>query len=63
MDVIEQVVQLIVNNGLGVACVFYMIYFHHTSLRDIQNTQNDMTNILGIMKTELEDIRNEIKKG
>lgn len=63
MEVIEQVMNLIVNNGIGVACVFYLIFFQHTTMSGIQKNISDMTNILGIMKEELKDLRDEIRAG
>lgn len=38
-------VNLIVNNGIGVVCVGYMIYFQMTTLKAIEENQ-DNTNIL-----------------
>lgn len=61
MDVIEQVVNLIINNGIGVACVFYLIYFQHTTMRDLQKNMYDMTNILGIIKDEIKEIKEKTK--
>ena len=38
-------VNLIVNNGIGVVCVGYMIYFQMTTLKTIEENQ-DNTNVL-----------------
>lgn len=38
-------VNLIVNNGIGVVCVGYMIYFQMTTLKAIEENQ-DNTNVL-----------------
>ena len=41
----EEMINLIVNNGIGIVCVGYMIYFQSTTLKDIQNNQ-EKTNLL-----------------
>lgn len=64
----NDIVTIITNNGIGVACVFYLIYFNHTTLKEIQKTlwefnlqMKDMTNILGIMKQELQELKGKKK--
>lgn len=41
----EEMINLIVNNGIGIVCVGYMIYFQSTTLKEIQNNQ-EKTNLL-----------------
>lgn len=41
----EDMINLIVNNGIGIVCVGYMIYFQSTTLKEIQNNQ-EKTNLL-----------------
>lgn len=41
----EDLINLIVNNGIGIVCVGYMIYFQSTTLKEIQNNQ-EKTNLL-----------------
>lgn len=41
----EEMINLIVNNGIGIVCVAYMIYFQSTTLKEIQNNQ-EKTNLL-----------------
>lgn len=38
MDFIEPIIKLIVDNGIGVACVIYLIYFQSTTMKEITNT-------------------------
>lgn len=38
MEFIEQLIKLIVDNGIGVACVIYLIYFQSTTMKEITNT-------------------------
>lgn len=41
----KEMINLIANNGIGIVCVGYMIYFQSTTLKDIQNNQ-EKTNLL-----------------
>ena len=34
----SDLIQLIVNNGIGVVCVAYMIYFQLTTMKDVTKT-------------------------
>ena len=64
----NDIVSIITNNGIGVACVVYLMYFNHTTLKEIQKTlwefnlqMKDMTNILSIMKQELQELKGNKK--
>ena len=39
---IESLVNIIVNNGIGVVCVAYMIYFQLTTMKEIIRTMTTM---------------------
>ena len=39
---IESLVNIIVNNGIGVVCVAYMIYFQLTTMKEIITTMDKM---------------------
>lgn len=58
----EEIITLITNNGIGVVCVGYLIFFQHFTMSKISSAMVDMTNILGIMKNELQDMKEEIKE-
>ncbi len=65
----DQLINVITNNGIGVACVLYLMYFQHTTMKDIQQTIHeyaislkDVTNILSIMKQELQEMKDLINK-
>lgn len=57
----NDIIQLIVNNGIGVVCVAYMIYFQLTTMKDMNKTLNEMTTTLKIMNQDIEDIKGKIK--
>lgn len=57
----NDLIQLIVNNGIGVVCVAYMIYFQLTTMKDMNKTLNEMTTTLKIMNQDIEDIKGKIK--
>lgn len=57
----NDIIQLIVNNGIGVVCVAYMIYFQLTTMKDMNKTLNEMTTTLKMMNQDIEDIKGKIK--
>lgn len=65
----QELINVIVNNGIGVVCVAYLMYFQMTTMKEIQNTlwefnlhMKDITNILAIVKQELQELKEEKKK-
>ena len=38
----NDLINLITNNGIGIVCVAYLIYFQATTMKDISKTLNDM---------------------
>lgn len=57
----NDLIQLIVNNGIGVVCVAYMIYFQMTTMKDMNKTLNEMTSTLKLMNQDIEEIKNKVK--
>ena len=64
----QELINVIVNNGIGVVCVAYLMYFQMTTMKEIQKTlwefnlqMKDMTNILSIMKQELQELKGNKK--
>ena len=65
----QELINVIVNNGIGVVCVAYLMYFQMTTMKEIQKTlwefnihMKDITNILAIVKQELQELKEEKKK-
>lgn len=59
-EVVKNIVQIIVNNGIGVACVAYMIYFQMTTMKDLVKNQNKMTEALNLISERLENLEDKI---
>lgn len=58
----EDLIKLIVNNGIGVVCVGYMIYFQLTTMKEMNKTMNDVSTSLKLMNQDIEEIKNKIDK-
>ena len=54
---IDEVINLIINNGIGVACVGYMIYFQFTTMKDISKSMSEMVTSLELIKEEIKDLK------
>ena len=57
IDLINSIVQ----NGIGVVCVAYMIYFQSTTMKDMNKTLTSMTTALETISTRLENLENKMK--
>ena len=53
----NDLIQLIVNNGIGVVCVAYMIYFQLTTMKEMNRTLTEMTTTLKLMQQDIEDLK------
>lgn len=58
----EELVQLIVNNGLGIASFFALIYFMDKYLSKINVTNEEIAQTLVSVKDSLEDLRGRVDK-
>lgn len=50
----ESIIKIIVESGIAVMCVAYMIYFQNTTMRDMNKTLNAMTGTLQSISDRLE---------
>ena len=57
----EEIVKLIVDNGIGVLCVAYLIYFQSTTMKGMSNTMKDVSINLSLINQRLEDIESKVK--
>jgi len=63
------VVNLLTNNGIGIVCVAYLIYFQSTTMRDMLDTLNNISDRLISIELKLNsknkkgEKSNEIKQG
>lgn len=58
----EQIIDIIVNNGIGVACILYFMYFNSTSLKTMTETMNEVKQSLILFNERLENIEQKLDK-
>lgn len=56
----SDLIQLIVNNGIGVVCVAYLIYFQATTMKQMNQSLNEVSTSLKLMNQDIEEIKNKI---
>lgn len=54
----QEIINLLTNNGIGIVCVAYLIYFQSTTMREIIKTLNEISIKLNVIEDNL-----KIKKG
>lgn len=55
VNIMEEIVNLFVNNGIGVACVIYLIYFQNTTMTKMLDALNSINTRLSIIEDKLEN--------
>lgn len=55
----NDLVTLITNNGIGVICVAYLIYFQSTTMKDMNTTLTKISTNLTMINERLEKIENK----
>ena len=58
----QEILNLIVNNGIGVVCVAYLIYFQMTTMKDMSKTMKEMLTNLALMNDRLSQIEDSLQK-
>lgn len=65
----EEIINLVVQNGVGIASFVALLYFMGTSLKDIQNTTEEISrtllliqNNLTSLQTRVETIENKVER-
>lgn len=58
----SDIITLIVNNGLGVVCVAYLLYFQNTTMRKLTENQDKTNLLLESMTNRLEQLEEKIDK-
>lgn len=51
----QELINIFVNNGIGVGCVVYLIYFQSTTMKEMLNTLNSINTRLSIIEDKIED--------
>lgn len=58
----ETIINLLTNNGIGIVCVAYLIYFQSTTMKEMLNALNSINNRLSVIEDKIERGEvNEIK--
>lgn len=57
----EDIVNVIMNNGIGVACILYFMYFNSTTLKSITDTMNEVKQTLILLNEKINDMEKAIK--
>ena len=53
-DYMDEIVNMIINNGIGIVCVAYLIYFQNTTMTEMLRTLNSINTRLSIIEDKLE---------
>jgi len=59
---VEEIINLLVNNGIGVVCVAYLIYFQSTTMKEMNKTLDNVNENLTRMNERLSSIENQVGK-
>ena len=58
----EELINLITNNGIGVICVAFLIYFINTTMRDNNKILDDMQKTLVAINVNLTTLSSRVDK-
>lgn len=65
----EEIIDFIVNEGIAVVCVAYLIYFQSTTMKEIQQILHELVENIQLLNTRVEnvekktdDIQDDIEK-
>ena len=50
----QDIIQLITNNGIGIVCVAYLIYFQSTTMKSMESILNAIDKRLSVIEDKLE---------
>ena len=58
----EEIANLIMNNGLGIACVAYLIWFQSTTMKEMSSTLSNINNNLTSMNERINNLEEHFRK-
>lgn len=58
----QELITMILNNGIGVVCVAYLIYFQSTTMKKISENQEKNNDLLQMMTNRLENLERKFDK-
>lgn len=57
----EEVINIIANYGIGVACILYFMYFNNTTMKQLIETVNKVNESLVLFNERLEQVEDRTK--
>lgn len=58
----EEVINIIANYGIGVACILYFMYFNNTTMKQLIETVNKVNESLVLFNERLEQVEDRTIK-
>lgn len=58
----EDLINIIVNNGVAVACVLYFMHFNSTTLKSLTDTVNKVNESLVLFNERLQNMEDTLNK-
>ena len=58
----QELITMILNNGIGVVCVAYLIYFQSITMKKISENQEKNNELLQMMTNRLENLERKFEK-
>lgn len=49
----KEIADIIVNNGIGIGCVIYLIYFQSTTMKEMLSTLASINNRLSVIESKV----------
>lgn len=59
----KEILDLVTNYGIGIACVVYMIYFQNTTMKEMLHTLGTINERLTLIEDKLEKSKKVKKEG
>lgn len=57
----EEILNIIANYGIGVACILYFMYFNNTTMKQLLETVNKVNQSLILFNERLEQVEDRTK--
>lgn len=57
----EEIINIIANYGIGVACILYFMYFNNTTMKQLIDTVNKVNESLVLFNERLEQVEDRTK--
>lgn len=51
----KEIADIIVNNGIGIGCVVYLIYFQSTTMKEMLSTLTSINSRLSVIETKIDE--------